>query len=61
MESWIAGPYISDVAFEMLHIDRIEADDGGVQPDIRLGDVLPKIERYGVLGQMLLGAVEGGE
>ncbi len=57
----IPRPDVSDVALEMLHVDGVEADDGGVQAHVRLGDVFAVIVRRGVPGEVFLGAVEGGE
>jgi hypothetical protein len=34
VKMWISGPDIADVALEMLHVDGIEADDGGEETDI---------------------------
>lgn len=42
----------------MLHIHRVKADDGGVQPHVGFRDMIAEIEGTGVLGQMGFGAVE---
>lgn len=49
---------IADVALEMLHIDRVEADDGSVESHIRLRDVLAEIVGCGVLRQVSLCPVQ---
>lgn len=49
MQLRIPASYIADVAFEMLHVDGIEADDGGEQADVGFGDVFPKVVRCCVL------------
>jgi len=46
----IARADIADVALEMLHVDRVETDDGGVQADISFGDVLAVIVRLCMVG-----------
>ena len=61
MQRRIAGANVSDVAFEMLHVYRIEADDCGVEADVSLCNVFTKIVRCGVLDEMFFGAVECSE
>ena len=61
MQRRIPRANISDVAFEMLDVHRIKADDGRVQSHIRFGDALSEIERRCLLREMLLCAVEGRE
>lgn len=41
----VAGADVSDVTLEVLHVDRVETDDGGVQPHIGLCDLVAEIER----------------
>lgn len=38
VEVWVSRSNVADVAFEMLDVDRVEADNGGVEPNICLGD-----------------------
>ena len=52
---------VPDVALEVLHIDRVEADDGRVEADVGFGDVGAVVVRPGVLGEVGFGSVEGGE
>lgn len=56
---------VPHVAFEMLHVDGVEADDGRVEPDVGFGDVRAEVvwarRGGGLLGQVGFGAVEGGE
>lgn len=40
----VAGANVSEIAFEMLDVDRIEADDGGVQADVCFGDLVAKVK-----------------
>lgn len=52
---------ITDVALEMLHVDRVEANNGGVEANVCLGNVGTKIVRSSMFSKVSLGAVEGGE
>ena len=61
MQRWISGAYIADIAFEMLHVNRIEADDSCIEANISFSDVLAKVVRVCMGGQMLFRAVKGGE
>ena len=65
MNSGIPGANIPDITLEMLDIHRVEADDGGEQPDISLGDGGAEEERClgrGCgCGEVGFDAVEGGE
>lgn len=45
MQRRIPRPNIADIALEMLHVDRIKADDGRIQADIGFGDVRAEIVR----------------
>ena len=63
----VSAPDVPDVAFEMLHVDGIEADDGRVEADVGFGDVGAEVVRSWVgcamllFGEMSFCAVEGGE
>ena len=61
MQSGIAGADVADVAFEMLHVDGIEADYCCVEADVGFGDVRAEVVGGGVGGEVGLGAGEGGE
>ena len=65
MQGRVAATDIADVAFEMLHVDGVEADDGGVEADIGFGDGGAEVIRsfcvVVLLGEVGFGAVEGGE
>lgn len=52
---------ITDVALEMLHVDRVEANDGSVEANVCFGDVGTKIVRSSVLSKVSFGAVKRGE
>ena len=53
----IAASYVADVAFEMLYIYWVEADNGRVESNVSLGDRRPKIIWFGMLGEMFLNMV----
>lgn len=57
------APDITEVALEVLHVDRVEADDRREQSDIRLGDgVAEEVRRSGELfGEVGFDPVEGAE
>lgn len=40
----VAGTDIAEICLEMLHIDGVKADYGGIEPDISFGDSIPEIE-----------------
>jgi hypothetical protein len=43
VKCWVSAPNVSQVALKVLDINGIKSDDGGVQTDICLGDVLPEV------------------
>ena len=56
-----SGADVSDVTFEVLHVDGVEADDGGVEAHVGFGDVSAKVVggvRSGGLGEVGFGAGE---
>lgn len=58
---WIPRSDIANVGLEMLNVDSVEADDGRVESNVSLGDVITKVEfRIGgqPLCKMLFDAVE---
>lgn len=57
MYCWITASYVADVAFEMLHIDWVEANNGGIESNVSLGDRRPEIVWFGMLGEMFLDVV----
>lgn len=46
---------ITQIALEMLHVDRVKPNDGGVESDISLGDLVAEEIRF--RGRLLLGEV----
>ena len=38
MQRGVSGADVADVAFEMLHVHGVEADDGCVETDVGFGD-----------------------
>ena len=61
MQRRITRPDITDVTLEMLHIDRVEANDGSVEANVRFGYVGTKVVGSGVFSKVSFGAVERGE
>lgn len=61
VEMWVAAAYVADIAFEVLHVDRVEADEGCEEPDVDFGHVVAKEERSTLLFQLCLCAVQGVE
>lgn len=57
----VSGADIANVGLEMLNVDDVEANDGGVETNIRFGDVLAEVVRVCGLGKVFLDTVEGGE
>ena len=45
VQRWVARSDVSDIAFEMLHVDWIEPDDRGKESHIRLGDLVTPVVR----------------
>ena len=43
VQSGIAGADVADVAFEMLHVHGVEADDGRVETDVCFGDLRAEV------------------
>lgn len=54
----IPGSDIANVAFEMLDVDWIEADNGGVETHVGFRDLVSKVVWRGVLGQVGFGTVQ---
>ena len=61
VERRIAASNVPDVALEMLDIDWVKADDGGVQADISLCDLRAEVVRCCVLCKVFLSTIEGSE
>ena len=61
MQRRITRPDITNITLEMLHIDRVEANDGSVEANVRFGYVGTKVVGSGVFSKVSFGAVERGE
>ena len=61
MQRRIPGSYLPNVAFEMLHVDGVEADYRCVETDVGFGDVWAEVVGGGVGGEVGFRTVEGGE
>lgn len=57
----VAGADVAHVAFEVLDVDGVEADDGRVEADVGFGEVGAVVEGRGVGGEVGFDAVEGVE
>ena len=55
------GADVAEIAFEVLDVDGVEADDGCVEADVGFGDGGAVVEGAGVGGEVRFGAGEGGE
>jgi len=58
VQSRISTSNIPEIGLEVLDVDRVEADDSRIQPNIRLRNLLPKIIRPRPLSQMLLRTIQ---
>lgn len=54
----ISAANISDVALEVLDVDGVEADDGRIEADVGLGDLVAEVERSRRFSEVGFGAVE---
>lgn len=61
MQVWVSTSDVSQVAFEVLDIDLIEADNGSVEAYICFCDAVAEVVWSAVLCEVLFGAVEGLE
>lgn len=61
MQRRVARSDITDVALEMLHIDGVEANDGGIEANIGFRDIGTEIVRSSVFSKVSFRAVERGE
>jgi hypothetical protein len=62
MQSWVTRANITNIALEMLDIHRVKADEGDVESNVCLRDVLSEVVRSILLfAQVFLGLVEGFE
>ncbi len=57
MQLRIPTPDVSDIALEVLDVDRVEAYDRGVEADVGFCDVGAKVVWRGVGGEVGFGAV----
>ena len=61
MQVRVPAADISDVALEVLNVDGVEADDGGVEADVGFGDGGAVVVGGGVGGEVGFDAVERAE
>ena len=58
MQGWIATSDIADVAFEVLDVYGVKANDSCIETHVGFGDMCAKVVRIGILGQMCLCLVQ---
>ena len=58
MDRGIATSNVLQVAFEMLHIHRVEADNGGEKSNVSFSDSVTKVVRTGAGCKMLFNLVQ---
>ena len=61
MQCGITRSDITDVALEMLHIDWIEANNGGIEANVCFRNIGPKVIWTSMLSEMSFGTVKGIE
>ena len=61
MQSWVAASDVANVALEMLHVDRVEADDGRVQPEVGVCQSSPHHVRSRPRSESGFNAIQGLE
>lgn len=58
VEHWIVMAYRPQVAFEVLHVDGIEADQGCIQADVQFSQLFAKYEWTAIIGYDFLQFVQ---
>lgn len=61
VDGGVAAADVADVCLEVLNVDRVEADDGGVEADVGFGDAVAVVVGAGVLLEVAFDAVKGFE
>ena len=61
MNRWVSGTNVANIALEVLHVDGVEAYDGGVESYVCFGDVRAEVERSRRGAEVFLDAVEREE
>lgn len=58
MEVWVAAADVADVALEVLDVDCVKADDGGVEADVLLCQAVTEVERTAGFCEVCFGTVQ---
>ena len=58
MQGRVAASDITDVAFEVLNVNRVEANNGRIETDVGFGDVFSKVIGIGIFCQVGLSLVQ---
>ena len=61
MDVWVSGSDVPDIRFKVLHVHYVESHDCGVEPNVRLRNVLSKIVGSFGFGEVLLNSIQGIE
>ena len=61
MEVRVAGADVADVALEVLDVDDVETDDGGVEADVGFGEAVAEVVGTRGSGELGFGVIEGFE
>jgi len=61
VQRWKSAADVFDVAFEVLHVDGVEADDGRIEANVGLGDVGTEVVRTGLGRKVSIRPVERAE
>jgi len=61
VEVWVSAADITKVAFEVLHVNSVEADDCCEEADVLLSEAVAEVERTAGLGEICLCAIQRAE
>ena len=61
MEVWVSAADITKVAFEVLHVDGVEANNCCEEADVLLSEAATEVERTAGLGEICLCAIQRAE
>ena len=61
VDCWIATSYIADIALEMLHINRVESNDGCIESNVGLSDGRTEVVWFSIFDEVFLDAIQGYE
>lgn len=58
MEVWVAAADVADVALEVLNVNCVKPDDGGVEADVLLCQAVTEVERTAGFCEVCFGTVQ---